>query len=115
VLAPGSLATLRGTFVAAGPILPSQSPLPITLGGTTVRVNGVPAPLLYASASQINFQVPFEVSAGDATTLAQAGGAEFRLRLPGPRRRSPMQFFARIPHLDDKSKVMRWKTWGRIG
>ncbi len=41
------------------------SPLPTTLGGFTVRINGVPAPLLAVATfdggrGQINFQVPFE-------------------------------------------------------
>jgi uncharacterized protein (TIGR03437 family) len=44
--------------------LPSQSPLPTTLTRTTVRINGIAAPLLYVSPTQINFQVPFEVAPG---------------------------------------------------
>jgi uncharacterized protein (TIGR03437 family) len=38
----------------------SSVPLPTTLGGVEVLVGGTPAPLLYTSQSQINFQVPYE-------------------------------------------------------
>jgi uncharacterized protein (TIGR03437 family) len=62
--APGSLVTLRGTFLANATQLPSQSPLPTTLARATVRINGIAAPLLYVSPTQINFQVPFEVAPG---------------------------------------------------
>jgi uncharacterized protein (TIGR03437 family) len=33
-------------------------PFPFTLGGTTVTMNGLPAPLVFVSAGQINAQVP---------------------------------------------------------
>lgn len=36
--------------------------LPTTLAGVTVTFNGVPAPMFYASAGQLNLQVPFEVA-----------------------------------------------------
>jgi uncharacterized protein (TIGR03437 family) len=60
--APGSAATLYGTF----PLLPSiSSPpgsLPTTLSGVSVMINGVAAPLYYISASQINLQIPWELT-----------------------------------------------------
>src|SRR5262249_3771321 len=66
-LAPGALATLRGTFVSGGARPPASATVPTSLGGATVRINGVAVPLLYASASQINFQVPYEIGVGSAT------------------------------------------------
>jgi uncharacterized protein (TIGR03437 family) len=57
------LLTIFGTNI--GPATPAQfdpnSPaLPTTLGGASVLVNGVAAPMLYASANQINFLAPYE-------------------------------------------------------
>jgi uncharacterized protein (TIGR03437 family) len=43
-------------------------PLPTTLGGVAVFINGFPAPLLYASPGQINLQIPWEV-AGEGTPV----------------------------------------------
>ncbi|MCW5977229.1 MAG: hypothetical protein KIT09_04090 [Bryobacteraceae bacterium] len=53
------------------------TPLPTELGGVRVLVNGLAAPLYYASYGQINFQVPYEVQPGEArvsmTRDGQAG------------------------------------------
>ena len=59
-IARGSVASLYGASLADGPSQATSAPLPRTLGGTQVVVNGVSAPLWYADANQINFQVPFE-------------------------------------------------------
>ena len=75
-LAPGSLASLFGLNVAAFKEATRGVPLTTTLGGTTVLVGEtLKAPLVYASPSQINFQVPWEVPAGEP--------AVFRVRV-GP-------------------------------
>jgi uncharacterized protein (TIGR03437 family) len=56
---PGGLATLLGAGLTRGQTESSSaSPLPTRLAGVQVLVNGVPAPLLLASNSQINFQCP---------------------------------------------------------
>jgi uncharacterized protein (TIGR03437 family) len=59
-VAPGQLITLYGNNLApsaGGAIDPTQ---PLT--GLSLRFNGIAAPLLYASATQINLQVPFEIA-----------------------------------------------------
>jgi len=62
-LAPGSLATIFGTNLAATSVsAPSGSQLPINLGGVEVYFNGIRAPLLLVSPTQINTQIPWEVS-----------------------------------------------------
>jgi uncharacterized protein (TIGR03437 family) len=71
-VAPGQLLTIFGTGI--GPTTPAvydpASPsLPTALGGAGVVVNGVAAPLLYASASQINFLAPFETGGQTSVTL----------------------------------------------
>jgi uncharacterized protein (TIGR03437 family) len=66
-IAPGAMATLYGNGLAGSTATASALPLPSSLGGASITVNGVTAPLLYASSTQINFQVPFEISPGAAT------------------------------------------------
>src|SRR5579883_1366220 len=65
-VSPGSLATIFGNGLAATTAQASGFPLPTKLGGTTVLVNDSPAPLVYVSGSQINFQVPSGLQAGTA-------------------------------------------------
>jgi len=62
-VAPGSLVTIFGAGIGpATGIAPSSGSLPDSLAGVSVTFNGIPAPLLYVSARQINAQVPWEVS-----------------------------------------------------
>ena len=59
VCSPGGLASLSGEgFTSQGPQKATSSPLPTSLGGVQVKVNGEAVPLLFASASQVNFQCP---------------------------------------------------------
>ena len=66
-LAPGSIATVFGQNLAAATAQAQSTPLPANLAGTSVTINGVAAPLFYASPTQINLQVPAEVPAGTAS------------------------------------------------
>jgi len=79
-LAPGSLISIFGASLTSGSTTAASSlPLPVKLAGTSVRVNGVPVPLLYVSPGQINAQLPFEVGAAASLTVAsvtRAGAAE---------------------------------------
>src|SRR5579863_3635479 len=65
-VAPGSLATIFGSNLAGSAAHAPGFPLPTSLNGTTVFVNGSPVPLAYVSAAQINFQVPRALAAGVA-------------------------------------------------
>ncbi len=65
--APGSLIAIGGSALASSTASASMFPLPFSLGGASVTIGGLPAPLLYASAAQINAQVPFETPVGTAT------------------------------------------------
>jgi uncharacterized protein (TIGR03437 family) len=58
----GPSTALNATFDSAGHIATS-------LGGITVTFDGTPAPLLYASASQINAIVPFEIAGQSSTVM----------------------------------------------
>jgi uncharacterized protein (TIGR03437 family) len=67
-VAPGSIVAIFGANLAADPASAGALPLPTSLGGAQVLMNGIKAPLFYASAGQINAQVPWEVSG--ATSLS---------------------------------------------
>ena len=71
--APGMLASLfnHGTAMFGSQTVPAPTtPLPLSLGDVQVLVGGVAAPMLYASPTQINFQVPIGTPVG--TTEVQA-------------------------------------------
>jgi uncharacterized protein (TIGR03437 family) len=61
---PGGLASIFGTNLAPGIAFASAIPLPTTLGSVQVLVNGVAAPLIYVSPTQINFQIPYQTPTG---------------------------------------------------
>jgi len=64
----GSLATVfaSGVMDTAGVLGASSIPLPFSLGGVSITVDGVPAPILAVAnqngVQQVNFQVPWEVA-----------------------------------------------------
>jgi uncharacterized protein (TIGR03437 family) len=69
VLAPGAMASIFGSGLARESAANSTLPVARTLGGATVTVNGVAAPLFFVSPSQINFQMPFEVTGSGANVV----------------------------------------------
>jgi uncharacterized protein (TIGR03437 family) len=75
---PGGLVTLSGTgFTGQSPQSATTYPLPTKLAGVAVKVNGSPVPLLFTSASQINFQCPLLPQGADLeiAVAAESGGA----------------------------------------
>ena len=73
-VAPGELVTIGGSLLGpstgvSGGIDPVSGKLVTQLAGTTVTFNGVAAPLLYVSATQINAIVPYEVAGCAQVTL----------------------------------------------
>jgi len=60
-LAGGMLGSVFGATLASGTFVASVTPLPTSLGGTMVLVDGTPAPLIYVSPTQVNFQVPWRL------------------------------------------------------
>jgi uncharacterized protein (TIGR03437 family) len=61
-LAPGTWAALFGSGLAPSTTVAQAVPLPKSLNGVSVTVGGVDAPLLFVSAGQINFIIPFEIA-----------------------------------------------------
>jgi uncharacterized protein (TIGR03437 family) len=74
----GGLYSIFGTSLSADTESASSLPLPRQLAGTTVSINGTPAPLLHVSPLHINFQVPFELAASAVAIVvtAEAGTSE---------------------------------------
>jgi uncharacterized protein (TIGR03437 family) len=75
---PGSLVRISGwNLQDDATVFADGAPLPASLGGVTVNVNGQPIPLALATSTRIVAQLPFTTSPG-ATSFAIdfAGGAE---------------------------------------
>jgi hypothetical protein len=62
--APGSLITMYGDNLSTETAQANSFPVPTTLAGVRVILDGAPAPLLYVSPTQINAQVSTEVWLG---------------------------------------------------
>jgi len=68
IVAPGSIGALFSSGMTdQAPATATILPLPTTLAGLSVKIDGLTAPLFYASATQVNLQVPSGVDLGSAT------------------------------------------------
>ena len=70
-VAPGTLVSIFGSGFANSTIVAATVPLPTSLAGTTVSINGILAPLLFASTGQINAQVPYGIAQGNAALVVR--------------------------------------------
>ena len=68
-VAPGSIISLFGIDLATSTAIAESLPLPTTLAGVTVEVNGIAAPLFFVSPLQINFQLPNQLEGQSEATL----------------------------------------------
>jgi len=73
-VAPGSIVSLFGSNLAPQAASAAGVPWPFQLGGSSITVNGIPVPLSFVSPAQINAQIPFEISPGDASMDVSVGG-----------------------------------------
>jgi uncharacterized protein (TIGR03437 family) len=87
-ISPGELIAIYGPAIGpASPVaaVPANGFYPTTLGGVQVAVNGVRAPLLYVSASQINAAVPKELASNAGATVevinGTTGSANYSVRV----------------------------------
>ena len=75
VLAPGGIVAVFGDgFLSGEPQQAKALPLPTELGGVRVLVNDKPVPVYFASANQINFQLPYDTPAGIVTVRVEKSG-----------------------------------------
>jgi len=72
-VAPGEMVTIFGSGTGpdtlAGLQLLSSGKLATTIAGVQVLFDGVPAPLIYVSSTQVSCVVPYEVSGKSSTTM----------------------------------------------
>lgn len=80
---PGMIVAAFGLNLATSTPATPGSPLPTQLAGTTVTLNGTPVPLYYVSPTQINLQIPWEISANtSAIVKVAANGQTATFQLP---------------------------------
>lgn len=72
-VASGSIAAIFGTQFASGPFYASSLPLPTSLGGIQVLVNGTAAPIFYVDANQVDIQAPFEITGQSVVQMVRNG------------------------------------------
>jgi len=92
-IAPGAIATIGGLGLSNCTAEREAGTLPLVLCGTTVNMNGQPAPLFYVSPTQINVLVPRSLTPGQTVriSVARADGEvgietlpQERIRLTAP-------------------------------
>ncbi len=79
-VAPDSLVSIFGTRLSTRVVqaqLDARGQLPMELDGTTVEINGRPAPLIFVSPDQINCVVPADTDVGAASVVVRARSAGF--------------------------------------
>jgi uncharacterized protein (TIGR03437 family) len=91
VVSPGEIVSLFGDALTTGVIgiLSADAlPLPTSISGTSVVVNGIPAPLFAVSnidgTEQVNFMIPFEVQGSSLATVAllNSGSESVNIQMP---------------------------------
>lgn len=73
-VAPGGLITLFGQQMSPVNLATKELPVPTALGDSCLTVNGLPVPMLFVSANQINAQMPFETVGNVTLVLRTPGG-----------------------------------------
>jgi uncharacterized protein (TIGR03437 family) len=73
-VAPGGLISVRGTQLSPVNIATREVPLPTALGESCLTVNGMAVPMLFASSTQVNAQLPFNVDGSAVLVLRTPGG-----------------------------------------
>ena len=71
---PGSMVAVFGSNLAPRAAAAPNSIGPKVLEGTSVFINGIAVPLSYVSPTQINLQIPYGTSPGQATMTVASGG-----------------------------------------
>jgi uncharacterized protein (TIGR03437 family) len=86
VVSPGCWVAIFGSNLAPAPVTAPAVPLPAMLGGVSVSVAGLAAPMLYVSPNQVNALIPFEVTIPANSVLpvvvtAPGGSVTYNIRL----------------------------------
>jgi uncharacterized protein (TIGR03437 family) len=73
-LATGELVSIFGQSLATGTTQAAGFPLPLSLGGSTVALNGTPMALTFASPAQINAALPLDATGTSTLRVTNATG-----------------------------------------
>ncbi len=87
-VAPGEIVTVLGHGLGPDALVsatvPASGKIATTLGGTSVTVNGLAAPILYASATQTSFEIPYGVAGAATANIVLTNGAQSPLTIQAP-------------------------------
>jgi uncharacterized protein (TIGR03437 family) len=118
VVSPGSLVTLFGANLTPGAASAADARRPAyKLAGTTLKLNGVAAPLLYASPSQVNAYVPLDLKPRDCAGLPFCAGPHFDLELSAASRTAAVSLNAAVatPGIFTLTATREWVTFWATG
>jgi hypothetical protein len=94
-LSLGEIVTIFGSNLGpatiAGPVLDSNGLVSTQIDNTQVLFDGVPAPVIFASANQLSAVVPYEVQGSTQVMVSYNGQTSARVTLPvAPSRTRPV-------------------------
>ena len=121
-ISPGSIVSIFGnnlgpapmtgtssvSFLGTSPGAPAISGqfYPTTLGNTTVTFNGIPAPLLYVTASQINAVVPYEVPGRGTASVVVTHDSDPSTAFQAPTLATTPAIFASSPDASGQGAIL---------
>jgi uncharacterized protein (TIGR03437 family) len=91
-ISPGEFITIYGSGLAGASAQAQTLPFPSSIGGVSVSINNVNAPIYFVSSGQINCLVPYEAAGQSATIVATNNGAKSNPVTVGLARTSPGVF-----------------------
>ncbi len=104
---PGSVVTLQGTGLSAAPAFALTTPLPTSLGGVQVSMNGLIVPLVSVTPTGIQLQIPPVVTPGQTATFTVTSGNSPFLTptVTGPVVTSAPRFYPTAVHGDFSGRI----------
>jgi uncharacterized protein (TIGR03437 family) len=80
-VAPGGLVSLFGQQLSPVALVSTDVPLPTVLADSCLTANGVVLPMVFVSPTQINAQLPFQISGNADIVLRTPGGTSDALHI----------------------------------
>jgi len=81
-VSPGMVVAVFGSNLSNTTGLGSGNPLPFSVDGVSATVNGIAAPMVYVSPTQVNLQIPYEAGSGLAVLGINNNGQIAGFQLP---------------------------------
>jgi uncharacterized protein (TIGR03437 family) len=73
-ITPGAFVTIKGTNFTSSAVSAGVVPVPDTLGGVSVSVDGLPCPIYFVNPTQINLLLPWKTPVGSYPLIVTANG-----------------------------------------